>query len=600
MTGIHDSIVNTSIFFAEGNPVLTPELQEFTLILHQTTGGIAGFLNQFRDRLASIRRDPVSDLTRNVLIIVCLFACVAIAARADCTNLLVSKGATVDGSVFITYSADSPGYLSHLFFMPAGDHTEGELVDAIGWEDNEVRGQVRQVAHTFGVVGLMNEHQVAIGETTYGGRHELLNEEGMLDYDALIILTLQRAKTAREAIMIMDELCKEYGYGSEGESFSVSDKNEAWLMEIIGKGPGVKGAIWVAARVPDGYITVHANMSRITTFPLNDPDNWLYSPDVIDLAISKGWYDPASGKPFSFREAYQPLDPVSMRVCAARVWSIYRRAAPSQHFSDDFHRGVQGSQDYPLFIKPDKKLTLHDVMYLMRDHFEGTPYDMTKGIDAGPFGSPYRWRGLTWKVDGETYCWERPISSQQAGFVMVCQSRSWLPDPVGGIYWYTADDAYTTAFTPLYCGITEVPKAFTVGTIHKFSWDSAWWVYNLVSNLTYDRWSRIFPDVQKVRDELEGSFLAMMPVIDKTAAELGATDPELMRQYLTTYSVSTGDRLVQRWRELAEQIITKHIDGFVVDEDGESRGVGYPEEWLRRVIKEKPEQFKVPKWAEEK
>jgi dipeptidase len=542
----------------------------------------------------------VSNLIRNIFIALLVIACAAVSASANCTNLLVSKGASADGSVFITYSADSGGYLSRLFFMPAGDHTAGEPVDAVGWEDDELRGQVHQVAHTYAIVGLMNEHQVAIGETTTGGRRELYNEEGMLDYDALIILALQRSKTAREAIKVIDELCAEYGYGSSGESFSISDQNEVWLMEILGKGPGVKGAVWVAARVPDGYITAHANMSRITTFPLDDPDNWLYSPDVIELAIEKGWYDPASGKPFSFRDAYHPLDPRSMRVCAARVWSLYRRAAPSQNFPDDFHRGIQGSEDYPLFIKPDEKLSLRDVMYLMRDHFEGTPYDMTKGIDAGPFGSPYRWRGLTWKVDGETYCWERPISSQQAGFVMVCQSRSWLPDPVGGIYWYTADDAYTTAFTPLYCGIDEVPHSFTVGTISKFSRDSAWWVYNQVSNLAYDRWSRIFPDVQKVRDELEFSYLAMMPVIDKTAAELGSTDPALMKQYLTTYSVSTGERLVQRWRELAEEIITKNIDGFVVDENGESRGVGYPEEWLRRVIKENPEQFKVPKWDKEK
>ena len=518
---------------------------------------------------------------------------------ADCTNILVSRVATNDGSVFITYSADSGGYHSILFFLPAADHTPGELVDAIGWESDEVRGQVKQVAHTYGIVGLMNEHQVAISETTTGGRRELYDREGLLDYDALIVLALQRAKTAREAITVIDELVGEYGYGSSGESFSISDKNEVWLMEIIGKGPGVKGAIWVAARVPDGYITAHANMSRITAFPLDDPENWLYSPDIIDFAIEKGWYDPCSGKPFSFREAYHPLNPRSMRVCAARVWSVYRRAAPSQSFSDDYHRGVQGSEDYPLFVKPDHKLSLRDVMYLMRDHFEGTPYDMTKGIDAGPFAGPYRWRGLTWEVDGETYCWERPISSQQAGFVMVAQSRSWLPDPVGGVYWYTPDDAFTTAFAPLYCGVTEVPRSFTVGSIERFSLDSAWWACNFVSNLAYDRWSRIFPDVQAVRDKLENSFLAMMPVIDKTAAELGTQDSELMKQYLTTYTVSTGERLIERWRELGVEIVTKHIDGFVVDEEGRSRGVSYPEEWLRRVLKENPEQFKIPKWEEQ-
>jgi len=534
-----------------------------------------------------VKKNLVTTLL--ALLVVFLFGATV---RANCTSILVSKGATADGSVIITYSADSGGHLSRLLFLPAGDHEPGVLVDAIGWENDEVRGQVKQVAHTYAVVGLMNEHQVAIGETTTGGRRELHNPEGMLDYDALITLALQRSRTAREAIKVIDALVREYGYGSSGESFSISDPNEAWLMEIIGKGPGVKGAVWVAARIPDGYISCHANMSRITGFPLDDPENWLYSPDVIDFAIEKGYYDPASGEPFSFQAAYHPRNPVSMRVCGARVWSVYRRAAPSQHFSDDFHRGVKDAPDYPLFIKPDKKLTVRDVMALMRDHFEGTPYDMTKGIDAGPFGSPYRWRGLTWEVDGVRYCWERPISSQQAGFVMVAQSRSWLPDPVGGVYWYTPDDAYVSAFVPFYCGMTSIPDSYATGRIDRFSLDSAWWVVNFVSNLTYDRWSRA------VRDEMEDSFFAMLPVIDKTATELGEKDPALMRQYLTTYSVSTAERLLARWRELGEEIVTKHIDGFV-RENGRSRGVGYPEEWLRRVLKEKPDQFKVPNWEEQ-
>jgi dipeptidase len=282
----------------------------------------------------------------------------------------------------ITYSADLGGSLTHLFYLPAADHEAGEWVEVQNWERRPSGCKVKQVAHTYAVFNLMNEHQLTIGETTNGGREELHNEEVGLNYADLISLALQRCKTAREAVLCMADLANEYGYSDEGESFSVADKNEVWMMELIGKGPEHKGIVWVACRVPDGYITAHANICRITTFPMDDPENWLYSPDVIDFAVEKGYYDPESGEPFNYTTAYQPLEPYAMRVCSARIWSIYRRSAPSQHFSDDFHRGVHGSEDYPLFIRPDKKLTVRDVMGLMRDHFEGTPYDMTKGIDA--------------------------------------------------------------------------------------------------------------------------------------------------------------------------------------------------------------------------
>ena len=295
----------------------------------------------------------------------------------------------------------------------------------------------------------MNEHQLSLGETTTGGRRELRDPKGMLDYDALMLLTLQRARTAREAIKIVDELAREYGYRSSGETFSIADPNEAWIMELIGKGPDQKGIVWVAARVPDGMITAHANMSRITTFPLDDPENWLYSPDVISFAIEKKFYSTDSHKPFSFRDAYHPgIGPSQQRACAGRVWSIYRRSAPSQNFSDAYFRGKEGAEDYPLFIKPDAQLGVSDVMALMRDHYEGTPYDMTKGLDAGPFGTPYRYRELAFKVDGKSYMWERPISTQQAGFVVVSQSRKDMPDDVGGVTWFTPDDASTSCFTP--------------------------------------------------------------------------------------------------------------------------------------------------------
>jgi len=516
-----------------------------------------------------------------------------------CTNILVTPGASADGSVMISYSADSGGSLAQLFLIPAADHEEGALVEPVNWEQRYSGTKVRQVAQTYRVVNLMNEHQLTIGETTYGGREELHNEHVGLNYAELISLALQRFKTAREAVLGMGELVQEYGYSDEGETFSVADKNEVWMMDIIGKGPEHKGAVWVACRVPDGYITAHANMPRIGSFPLDDPDNWLYAPDLIEFATANGYYDPASGQPFSFRMAFDPPNPYSMRVCAARVWSVYRRSAPSQQFPDDFHRGVEGSEDYPLFIKPDQKLTVRDVMALMRDHFEGTPYDMTQGIDAGPFGSPYRWRDLKWKVDDVEYCWERPISTQQAGFVMVSQCRNWLPDAIGGVYWYTPDDCYTTCFTPFYAGIERLPHAFTLGDVDRFSWDSAWWVYNFVSNRIYNCYSRIMPEVEKVQQELEDEIFTMLPAVENTALQLHEQDPALARSYLTTYSVSTAEAMLDRWQELGDYIITRHNDGYVRKPQEESEGVEYPEAWLRRILAENPDQFKLPEWEKE-
>ena len=319
------------------------------------------------------------SLSRSVSAAIVSISVLGLTAVRACTSIVVSRGASSDGSVIVTYSADAP-FMPRLLRVPGGSYPPGTMVEVRGWEDDEVRGKVRQVGHTYTVVGLMNEHQLSLGETTTGGRHELVDHKGQLDYDGLMFLTLQRARTAREAIATIDALCKEYGYGSSGETFSIADKNEAWIMELIGKGPGQKGIVWVAARVPEGFITSHANMSRITTFPLNEPENWLFSPDVISFAIEKGFYKTDSGKPFSYRDAYHPdQGPGQKRACAGRVWSICRRAAPSRHFSDAYFRGVEGAEDYPLFVKPDKPLAVRDVMALMRDHYEGTPYDMTKG-----------------------------------------------------------------------------------------------------------------------------------------------------------------------------------------------------------------------------
>ncbi len=541
--------------------------------------------------------------TNSILItaVVLIFALLTVDAVNACTNILVSRGASRDGSVIITYSADGPS-MPRLILVPGGRHKAGSLVNIWGWEDKVIHGQIKQVARTYSVVGLMNEYQVAIGETTTGGRKELEDPKGLLDYDGLMLLALQRSRTAREAIRVIHNLVSEYGYRSHGESLSIADKNEVWLMEIIGKGPKEKGAVWVAARVPEGFITVHANLSRITTFPLDDPENWLYSPDVVDFAVKKGFYDPKSGKPFSFRDAYHPNQSVyGKRVCAGRVWSIYRRVAPDQTFSTDYFRGVKGAEDYPLFLKPTKKLSVQDVMQLMRDHFEGTPYDMTQGIDAGPFSSPYRWRNLSWNLDGKKYHWERPISSQQAGFVMVTQSRNWLPDAVGGVYWFSPDDAFTSCFLPLYCGITQLPDAYARGDHNRFSWDSAWWVWNLVSNLTYQRWSRIYPDVRECQHQCEKALLEVQPAVEAVAAKLAEKDPALTKRYLTDYCTGAGTRLFQRWKDVCTFILTKHNDGYVnftaappqgfnvkdlVAPEKGVQGVNYPAHWLRRVVKE--------------
>jgi len=526
------------------------------------------------------------------------FTVVHLGADDDCSSFLVTKGASKDGSVMITYTCDGE-FHPHLQYDPAQDHEPGSTVKISG-RDGKIRGEVKQVPHTYAVVGLMNEHQLAIGETTFGGRPELRNPDGLLHYFLMMRIALQRAKTAREAIKVMADLVEEYGYGSTGESFSIADPEEAWIMEMIGPGPGGKGAHWVALRIPDGYVSAHANMSRIGEFPLNDPENCLYSANVISFAEQKGYYKKDSGKPFSFRYAYDPPKPSSLRTCAARVWSMFRRSAPSLNLSPDFQRGVKDIEPYPLWIKPDQKLSLQDVMKIMRDHYEGTEFDMTKGLDAGPFGCPVRCRELTWEVDGVKYSWERPISTQQTGFSFVSQSRGWLPDAVGGVYWYGVDDTYTTCYFPLYCCIQDLPKPFTVGDLQKFSWDSAWWVFNFVANYANLKYSYMVKDIQKVQAALEGQFLSLQPVVEKTALELLDKDLELLVQYLTNYSVSQGEQVVKRWIELGEYLMTKYNDGYVKDEKGRPRGVGYPSEWLEEVLKSKPKQFKLPTWGEDK
>jgi dipeptidase len=513
-------------------------------------------------------------------------------ALKACTNLLVTKGASVDGSVMITYTCDGE-FHPHLRYSPAADYEPGDSLAIEDWH-GDVRGWIKQVPHTYAVVGLMNEHQLAISETTFEGRKELENPEGLLHYWDLMRLALLRAKTAREAMEVITDLVQEYGYRSTGESFSIADPDEAWIMEMIGPDSGGVGAVWVALRIPDGYISCHANKARIGEFPLNDPENCLYSDNVISFAVEKGYYDPDSGEPFRFNEAYCPSTPKNKRYADARVWSIFRRAAPSKNFPPDYHRSLDSARPYPLWIKPDMKLSLADVFALMRDHYEGTDYDMTEGVDAGLFGTPYRWRPMYFTVDSVEYAWERPISTQQTGFTFVSQSRSWLPDPIGGVYWYGLDDTWFACYVPLYCGINALPESYTIGSLQKFSWESAWWVFQFVSNICNLKYSYMIKDIQAVQSELEGNLMALQPAVEKTAAELYKINPELMTKYLTDYSVAHAEMVVDRWRQLGEDLLTKYNDGYVKDSTGEPQEVGYPESWLREVVRARPEQFKLP------
>ena len=535
-----------------------------------------------------------------------------------CTNFLISGGATVDGSTMITYAADSHVLYGELYFWPAKDYPAGTMMDVWEWDTGKHLGKIPQAAHTYSVVGNMNEHQVAIGETTYGGRHGLRDTSAIIDYGSLMYITLQRAKTAREAIKVMAELVDKYGYYSSGESFSISDPDEVWILEMIGKGPGVTGAVWVARRVPDGYICGHANQARITTFPLEkdkssissehldkifDPAvTTVYEKDVIRVARDHGWFK-GKDKDFSFADAYAPLDFGAARFCEARVWSGFRKVSSGMDKYESYAMGEDLHNRMPLWVKPDKKLSVQDVMAMMRDHYEGTPMDMTQDIGAGPFGCGYRWRPLTWKVDGKTYFNERATSTQQTGFSFVAQSRKDLPDPIGGIFWFGVDDTYSTVYTPMYCGITKVPHEFAVGNgdMMTFSDDAAFWVFNQVSNFAYTRYNVIIPEIQLVQHELENKYVSEVKAIDIAASELYAKDPAAARKFLTDYSVLQGANTVKVWKKLYAYLFTKYMDGNIKEKAEVPEGYkfhnpklqqpGYGEAWYKRIVDETGDRY---------
>ncbi len=536
----------------------------------------------------------------------------------SCTNFIVTKGASTDGSVMVSYAADSHLLYGELYHFPAKKYPKGSIFDVYEWDTGKFLGQIAQVEETYNVVGNVNEYQVAIGETTYGGRHELVDTTGIIDYGSLIYLALQRSKSAREAIMIMTSLLDEYGYYSSGESFSVCDKNEAWILEIIGKGPGNKGAVWVALQIPDGYICAHANQARITTFEYQKKNNWFdenqtvfNSKDVISFAKEKGYFD-GNDKDFSFSDTYAPVDFGGARFCEIRVWAFFNAVSDNMDKYWEYAKGniEHGENGYatnrmPLWIKPNRKISQIDIFNFMGDHLEGTELDMTKDIGAGPFEKPYRWRPLTWEVDGVAYCNERATATQQTGFSFVAQLRNWLPDFIGAINWFAVDDAATTVYVPMFASITKIPKPYKQGngSLMNFTMESAFWVFNMVSNFAYTRYNVMYPEIEVVQSELHKKFVEEVNQLDKKMTEMYKSDPAKVQKMVNDYSNEAAVYTHKKWTELYAHLFTKYMDGNVKTPTEVPEGYkyyapelkqpGYGEDWYKKIVDETGDQFKV-------
>ena len=517
-------------------------------------------------------------------LVIALLLCLSTAAPA-CTNLIVSKGASTDGSTFITYAADSHTRYGQLRYRAAADHQPGETVKLYNYGSLKFQIEIPQPAHTYQVVGFINEHQLAMGETTWGGISPLDkgNAEG-IDYGNLILLALQRATNCREAIKVMADLVATYGYADGGESFSIADPNEVWIFEITSKGDFEKGAVWVARRVPDGYICGHANQARITTFPwesgkrkvengkslsskhidkiFDKEVECVYSEDVASFARKQGFYK-GKDADFSFADTYNPLTFSGLRACEARVYAMFNRCADGMQRYEKYAMGDATAERLPLWVKPNRKLTVQDCMALMRDHFEGTPMDMTQDVGAGPFHCPYRWRPMDFEVDGQKYIHERAISTQQTGFSFVAQCRRWLPSKLGGIIWFGVDDTYSTVYCPLYCGITQVPTCFEEGngSMSQYSETAAFWLFNRVSNFCYLRYDSMIVDVQRAQRELEDTFVAA----EKSHTERWAESDNEQRLVaaLNRFSIEQAERMMRRWTELDHLLLMKYIDGNI-------------------------------------
>lgn len=490
--------------------------------------------------------------------IMSIMALISVSAFA-CTNIIVGKKASADASVFVSYSADSYGMYGNIYSHRGGVHPQGEMRKVYDWDTNKYHGEIAQAQRTYNVVGQMNEHQVSITETTFGGREELWETEGIIDYGSLIYIALERATSAREAITIMTTLVDEYGYCSEGESFSICDKNEAWIMEMIGKGKGKKGAVWAAVRIPDDCVAAHANQSRITRLSQYDKKSVLCSKDVIKFAREKGYFTGKDSE-FSFRDAYAPNDFSAVRYCDARVWSIFNRLCDGMDKYVDYAAGKDLKGEMPLYMKPKKPVTLQDVMNGMRDHYENTPFDIRDEVGAGPYNMPYRPTPLSWEVDGKKYFNERPVCTQQTAFCFVGQMRSWMPDALGGIAWVTNDDPNMAPFVPLYCSIDQVPRCFIRIEGEQddvtFSWKSAFWLQNTVSNMVYPYYEKMFPDLLSYRESLDRSFGARVPVWEKTV--MGGDS--IYNVYTTNFTNECAEQMMQQWTELFRYLVVRHND----------------------------------------
>lgn len=544
---------------------------------------------------------------KKVLLLLGIVCSFSFTTGSACTSLLAGKNATTDGSILITYAADSHTLYGELYYFPAATYPKGAMLEVYDWETGKFTGKIPQEEKTYKVVGYMNEHQLSISETTFGGRPELADTTGIIDYGSLIHITLQRAKSAREAIEVMADLVKKYGYRSGGESFSIADPNEVWIMDMIGKGPNNKGAVWVAVRIPDDCIAAHANHSRIHTFPLDRKNkDCIYASDVVSFAREKGYFE-GLNKDFSFSKAYAPADFGSIRHCEARVWSVYNRFSPATGKSLLSVVKGESQEPLPLYIKPDRKVSVQDFKDMMRDHFEGTPFDMTIDAGSGPFHVPYRFRPLTFEVDSAVYTNERAIATQQTAFSFVSQMRGWLPDAVGGVLWFGVDDANTSVYIPMYCSINEVPECFRQGNgdLLHFSWTSAFWVHNWVANMAYARYNHLIGDIRPVQQELESAFTAMQPAVDRTAVELLEKDRVAALRYLTGYSCQQAEQATARWKKLGEYLMVKYIDGNKKKEkdgrfldNGHGQAVspdfpGYSKEFYRGIVKDAGEKLKV-------
>ena len=519
-----------------------------------------------------------------------------------CTNYIVGKKASVDGSVMCTYSADDYGMFQPLCHFPAGKHPKGTMRDIRDWDSNEYHGQIPEAEETYNVVGNINEWQVTIGETTFGGREEMVDSTGTLDYGSLIYIALQRSKTAREAIKVMTTLAETYGYNSEGETFTICDPEEAWIMEMMGCGAGSKGVVWVALRVPDDAICAHANQSRIRTFNVKDKANCMASKNVVKFAREKGWY---SGKDadFSFCDTYAAPDFGGRRFCEARVWTFFNKYCDYMDRYVGYASGeVDGAEPMPLWIVPNRKLSVKDLEMAMRDHYEGTPFALDGDIGGGIWEMPYRPTPLKFEVDGKTYFNERPVSTQQSGFVYVSQMRSWLPREIGGVLWFGNDDANMVSYNPVYCSATRIPNCFNTpgaDAIH-FSMDNAFWVCNWVSNMVYPRYAQMFVSLEAVRDSLDNSWLANQAAVEAKAAELVTQQgSEAAVKYLNDYSCQKGDEMIARWRQLATYLIVKYNDMVVKKENADGtfqlskHGIGerpvrpgYPKRYAKELVKQ--------------